>query len=37
MLLLAALVLFALTFALNFLAERARAELRRAHAAPGVA
>ena len=37
MLLLAALVLFAMTFALNFLAERARAELRRAHAAPGIA
>jgi phosphate transport system permease protein len=37
MLLLAALVLFALTFVLNLLAERARAHLRRSHAAPAVA
>ena len=37
MLLLAALVLFALTFALNLLAERARAHLRRSHATPAVA
>jgi phosphate transport system permease protein len=37
MLLLAALVLFALTFVLNLLAERARAHFRRAHATPALA
>lgn len=37
MLLLAALVLFVLTFVMNLLAERARTHLRRAHATPAVA
>jgi len=36
-LLLAALVLFVLTFVLNLLAERARAHVRRTHAAPALA
>jgi len=37
MLMLAALVLFVLTFVLNLLAERARTHLRRAHAVPALA